>query len=120
METTVQELKEQHAKEIADIRHDVNAMRQELNNTIILLKESNDKRDELENHVKRLVFLLEGDNIDKDRGFIARLIALEKFSLTIKDTKAYLLGNLAAAIFIITALGGIISVFFKLYYFFKK
>ena len=120
MNQEVQELKEQHSKEIAEIRHDVNAMRQELKNTVILLQESNEKRDQLESHVKRLVFLLEGDSVDKDRGFIARLIALEKFSLSVKDTKAYLLGNIAAAVFILTAMGTIIGAFIKVYYFFKQ
>jgi hypothetical protein len=119
MNQEVQDLKAEHSKEIAEIRHDINAMRQALNNTVILLNESNTKRDELETHVKRLVFLLEGDTIDKDRGFIARLIALEKFSLSVKDTKAYLLGNIAAAVFIITLIGSIIGAFIKVYFFFK-
>lgn len=119
-ESQIQELEIKYSKEISDIRHDVNAMRQELKNTMILLDESNHKRDELEKRVERLVFLLEGDSIDKDRGFISRLIALEKFTATVKDTKAYLAGNLAAAIFFITALGGLIAAFVKIYEFFKK
>lgn len=119
MTSSIEQLEIRHAKEISDIRHDVNSMRQELKNLSILLEESNMEKNKLEKSVERLVFLLEGDSVDKDRGFISRLIALEKFAITIKDTKAYLAGNMAAAIFFITAIGGLIAGFIKLYYFIK-
>jgi TolA-binding protein len=110
------QINEQQINQLFDqlrhLQHDVNSMRQELKN-------SQDKNNALEASVERLVYLLEGDKVDKDRGFISRLIALEKFSASVKDTKAYLMGNIAAAVFIITALGGIVGLLFKLYSFLK-
>ena len=69
--------------------------------------------------IERLIYLLEGDKADPSRGFINRLISLENFASTVKDTKAYLMGNIAMAIFIITAIGWLIGFLFKAYYFFK-
>ncbi len=105
-------------KQINTIGHDVNQMRQELHNTIILLNESNAKRMSSEAKVDRLLTLLEGDPIDRDRGLIPRLKNIEDFVSKMKDTRAYLAGNLAATIFIISAAGGLLALIYKIYLFF--
>lgn len=109
LETQIREI----ASNQRAIQHDVNSMRQEMKNHAILSKD-------LEASVERLITLLEGDKIDPERGFIKRLIALERFAEKVKDTKAYLAGNIAMAVFVITALGGIISLLFKAYQFLKS
>lgn len=101
-------------KAIAEIHHDLNGLRQELKNHVI---QSANNRDELDSRIERLIYLLEGDKSDPERGFISRIKNIEAFVATIKDTKTYLMGNIAAAIFIITAIGGVISGLIKLYTF---
>lgn len=101
---------------IDQIQHDINTIRQEFRN--LEINQSAQIR-ELNTKMDRLMILLEGDNADKDRGFIPRMIAIEKFVSGMKDTKTYLMGNIAATVFIITALGGIIAFAIKVYHFFK-
>jgi len=120
MSQTIEQLERKHAEEIANIRHDVNQMRQELHNTIILLNEANAKRDALEKNVERLIRLLEGDPIDPERGLVNRLILIEKFVNSMKSLRQYLMGNIAAAVFIIGFLGGVIAFFYKAYEFFNN
>jgi methyl-accepting chemotaxis protein len=114
MDTQIQELEKKHAEEIGKIRHDVNQMRQELSNTINILKDENFENNK---RIDRLLTLLEGDPMDKDRGLIPRLKTIEDFVGKMKDTKSYLAGNIAAAVFFITAVGGILSICYKIYLF---
>jgi len=110
--------------DLSQIRHDVNSIRQELKNHQILSdqrqKVTDDKIDELNKNVSRLITLLEGDPADPNRGFFQRIIAIEKFITGLKDTKSYLAGKLAGAILIITMIGTFIAFVLKVYDFFKK
>lgn len=90
------------------IQHDVNSMRQELKNYSILSSERDAR-------VERLIYLLEGDRADLDRGIIARVKNIETFISSIKDMKSYLSGNIAASIAIISFLGLIAGGLIKLY-----
>jgi hypothetical protein len=117
---TIEELEEKHAKEISDIRHDVNSMRQELKNLSILLNESEVENRLLKDSVKRIVVLLEGDPIDPMRGLVNRLILIEKFVNSMKSLRQYLMGNIAAAVFIIGFIGGVLAFLYKAYEFFNN
>lgn len=117
---TIEELEEKHAKEISEIRHDVNSMRQELKNLSILLNESEKENELLKDSVKRLVILLEGDPIDPMRGLVNRLILIEKFVNSMKNLRSYLMGNIAAAVFIIGFIGGVIAFIYKAWEFFNN
>ncbi len=120
MQQTIEQLERKHAEEISNIRHDVNQMRQELHNTIILLNEANAKRDALEKNVERLIRLLEGDPIDPKRGLVSRIILMEDFINSMKNLRSYLMGNIAAVIFVIGCVGGIIAGIYKMYELFIK
>ena len=106
------------------VKHDINSLRQDFKNHQILTNEqqskTNNKIDEVGKKVDRLILLLEGDPLDPDRGFFKRISAIEKFIDGMKSTKTYLMGNLAASVFIITLLGGIAAFILKVYEFFKK
>lgn len=114
------ELLEKHVNEqVGNIRHDVNSMRQEMHNLTILLNEREKENDTLKDNVRRLVSLLEGDPMDRDRGLIPRLKTIEDFVSKMKDTRAYLAGNIAAAVFLISAIGGLLAILYKIYLFFS-
>lgn len=119
MQTTIEQIEIRHSKEIADIRHDVNSMRQELHSLTILLNESNRERDSQRLQIDRLIRLLEGDPIDKESGLVYRLKKIEDFIKSMQNLKSYLMGNIAAAIFIIGFIGGVISFIYKAYEFFN-
>lgn len=102
--------------QIAEIKHDINGLRQQFNNSQIIQSE---QINELSKKIDSLVLLLEGHSADKDRGMISRMIAIEKFIEGMKDTKTYLMGNIAATVFIITALGGVIAFCIKAYQWIK-
>lgn len=119
-----------HEGQIAEIKHDINGIKQQIKNSQILHKEElknfeevvdemGKKVDGLEKKIDSLLLLLEGHPQDKERGMIPRMIAIEKFIEGMKDTKAYLMGNVAAAVFIITALGGVIAFCIKAYQWIK-
>jgi hypothetical protein len=95
-------------------------MRQELQNLAILLNETIKERDEQRRQIDRLIRLLEGDPIDPERGLVNRLILIEKFVNSMKSLRQYLMGNIAAAVFIIGFLGGVIAFFYKAYEFFSN
>jgi len=120
MQQTIEDLERKHEAEIAHIRHDVNSMRQELQNLAILLNETIKERDEQRRQIDRLIRLLEGDPIDPERGLVNRLILIEKFVNSMKSLRQYLMGNIAAAVFIIGFLGGVIAFFYKAYEFFSN
>lgn len=105
-----------HEDQIHEIKHDINSIKQQFVNSEVLQREHVDR---LEKKIDTLVLLLEGHPADKERGMIARMIVIEKFIEGMKDTKTYLMGNIAAAVFIITALGGIIGLAIKLYQWIK-
>jgi hypothetical protein len=106
------------------VKHDINSLRQDFKNHQVLTNEqqvkTNDKIDEVGKKVDRLILLLEGDPADPNRGFFNRVREVEKFKQNIENTKMYLMGNVAAVIFIITLLGTIIAFIAKVYEFFKK
>lgn len=105
-----------HEQQINEIKHDINGLKQQFHNTQIIQTE---QFNELSKKMDSLVLLMEGHSADKDRGMIARMIAIEKFIEGMKDTKTYLMGNIAATVFIITALGGIIAFSIKAYQWLK-
>jgi hypothetical protein len=100
------------------IMHDLNGMRQELKNYEVLHKEERDRNDQLRASNERLVMLLEGDKADPQSGFLFRVRKMEEALESIKYTKAYFAGNLAATIFIFAVVSGIIAALWKLYTFF--
>ena len=103
--------------ELHAISHDVNGIRQELKNHQVLTDE---KFNDLNKKIDRLLTIIEGDPIDPNSGMFKRLVAVETFVSSMKNTKAYLMGNVAAAVFLITALGAIISGAVKVYELFFK
>jgi hypothetical protein len=117
---TIEELEEKHSKEIADIRHNVNSMRQEFKNLMILYQEVQTKRAEQDHNIDRLLRLLEGDPIDPKRGLVNRIILMEDFILSMKNLRSYLMGNIAAVIFVIGFIGGVIAFIYKAYEFFAN
>lgn len=119
MQQTIEDLELKHAKEIASIRHDVNSMRQELHSLTILLNESNRERDAQKMQIDRLIRLLEGDPIDPKRGLVNRIILMEDFINSMKNLRSYLMGNIAAAVFIIGFIGGVIAFIYKAWEFFN-
>lgn len=105
-----------HEQQINEIKHDINGIKQQFINSEILQKQN---LTNLERKIDNLILLLEGHQADKERGMIARMIAIEKFIEGMKDTKTYLMGNIAATVFIITALGGVIAFSIKAYQWLK-
>lgn len=103
--------------DIHAIRHDVNSLRQAFKNHQIITDE---KLDSLEKNMTRIITLLEGDQADRKRGFISRLEAVEEFMKAANNTKMYFLGNMAAAVFVITFLGALAAFIFQVYDFFNK
>lgn len=110
--------------DLEKVKHDIGSLRQDFKNHQVITTQqqviTENKIDELGKKVDRLVTLLEGDPADPERGFFKRMVAMEKFIEGLKSTKSYLSGNLAAAVFIITAIGAIISFFISIYNLFKK
>ena len=110
--------------DLEKVKHDIGSLRQDFKNHQILStkqqENTENKIDEVGKKVDRLILLLEGDPADPDRGFFKRMVAMEKFIEGLKSTKSYLSGNVAAAVFIITSIGAIISFFLTIYNFFKK
>jgi hypothetical protein len=117
---TIEELEKKHSEEIADIKHSIGSMRQQLDSLTILLNESNKEREEQRRKIDRLIRLLEGDPIDPMSGLVNRLLLIEKFVNSMKSLRQYLMGNIAAAVFIIGFLGGVIAFFYKAYEFFSN
>lgn len=109
--------KRKSMSELTQIQHDVNSLRQDFNNHRIL---TGSKVDEINVKMDRLLTLLEGDPIDPSRGFFSRLKAMEEFIEGLKSTKSYIRGNIAAAVFVISAIGGVIAFFWKLFEYMKK
>jgi hypothetical protein len=64
--------------------------------------------------------ILAGDGIDEKSGIVKRVSAIEEFIEGIKSTKSYINGNVTAAIFIISSIGGVLAFFIMIYNFFKK
>lgn len=110
--------------DLEKVKHDIGSLRQDFKNHQVITTQQQEntenKIDELGKKVDRLVTLLEGDPADPERGFFKRMVAMEKFIEGLKSTKSYLSGNLAAAVFIITAIGAIVSFFISIYNLFKK
>lgn len=110
--------------DLEKVKHDIGSLRQDFKNHQILSNEqqskTNGKIDEVGKKVDRLILLLEGDTLDPERGFFKRIVAIEKFIEGMKSTKTYLMGNVAATVFLITLLGGVITFVLKVYEFFKK
>lgn len=102
-------------KDIEQLTHDVNAIRQDLRNHQIL---TSTEMHDLKDSVNRLVMLIEGDPSDKERGLIHRIKMIEEFTKSVNNTKMYLLGNIAAAVFIISFLGAVIIFILNVYNFF--
>ncbi len=116
----IEEIEKKHSEEMARMSHDVNRMRQEIQNLSILFNESNKKRDEQDKNIERLIRLLEGDPMDPKRGLVSRIILMEEFIISMKNLRAYLMGNIAAAVFIIGFIGGVIAFIYKAYEFFTN
>lgn len=110
--------------DLEKVKHDIHSLRQDFKNHQILSTQQQEvteaKIDEVGKKVDRLILLLEGDPADPDRGFFKRMVAMEKFIEGLKSTKSYLSGNVAAAVFVITAIGAVVSFFLTVYSFFKK
>lgn len=106
----------QNEQQILEIKHDINSLKQRFDNAETLQRKHVEG---LEKKIDNLILLLEGHSADKERGMIARMIAIEKFVEGMKDTKTYLMGNIAATVFIITALGGVIAFVIKAYQWIK-
>jgi hypothetical protein len=103
-------------KEIEKLTHDIHSIRQDFKNHQILTStEMNDMKDS----INRLVMLIEGDPADKERGLVHRIKMIEDFMKSIHNTKMYLLGNIAAAVFIISFLGAVIIFILNVYNFFS-
>ena len=102
-------------KEIETLTHDVNAIRQDLKNHQVL---TSVELTELKDSVNKLVMLIEGHPSDKERGLVHRIHMIEDFMKSVHNTKMYLLGNIAAAVFIISFLGAVIIFILNIYNFF--
>jgi hypothetical protein len=98
------------------ITHDVNAIRQDLKNHQVI---TSSELTELKDSVNKLVMLIEGHPLDKERGLVHRIHIIEDFTKSVHNTKMYLLGNIAAAVFIISFLGAVIIFILNIYNFFS-
>ena len=86
------------------------------------LKENNKHMTELKDQItdlrtviKDLNDLIGGHPLDKKRGLMNRLQVIEDFVHNMENKKAYISGNIAAAVFIVTFLGGVIAFIIKTY-----
>jgi len=93
-------------KEIAEIKHDIAQMRQDMQNAEILNAARNKKTD-------RVLTLLIGDEADEESGLFYRLKAMERFRKEVEKTKSYITGGISSAITIFVAIGGILAFIYK-------
>jgi len=129
MKTDTEKIEElyQQNKELTDqvtkMSHDINSLRQEYKNYSIIIAQEHKAMAAIQDsgaakqdiRIERLITLLEGDPADRGRGLISRVIDIERFTATVRDTKAYLMGNIAAAVFIITLVGAVLAALWKVY-----
>jgi len=109
-------------EQIEQLNHDVNQMRQELKNTLILLAESEKKHEAVEKKRQefetRILTLLEGDKIAPELGLYPRVVKIEEFIKSIKNIQTYLAGNMAGSLFVIGVIGAFLGILYKAYLFF--
>lgn len=106
---------------------EIQVLQQKVNELHASFKQINERetiRDEeiklLNKNMTRLLVLMEGDPAEKDKGFIARLRAVEEFISWFRDKKSYVMGNVMATVVIVSTLGYLVIFVMKVIDFFKK
>ncbi len=77
--------------QLEQIEHDLKNVRNQMSGLI-------KGHEETANQLERIVILLRGDDIEKDKGFIPRLIVVEKIIERFERTKSYYVGVIAAIV----------------------
>lgn len=94
-----------------DHMHSINNMKNQLNGVLKAYNEKCDENEELVKKMDRIIFMLEGDEKAKIKGFIERLIAIEDFKKFIDNKKTWVLGWIMG----ISAAGGFLLFIKKIY-----